>query len=250
MELPNACRGSQRLIALAQKLHIYKPPPFPYDDDIEEQRIEETAGKVVSQVGFAKSDTPVAKDPEKFRPKRAAVLICPAQSLWPGSQHRWTRPRYNTAPDLALARSELSKHLRQLCRGRHRAHCLQHSVAFAVVNPGPDWNKSPSRSLHSVRFIVVLPKTCYIQFDYLVYYEKTITGKLTYGAIIYLNEIQVQRFLFWFDADEIRIDLPLSDSIYFIVGIITDSIYRRLIAFTSLLQSIPNCFSDGPISWS
>ncbi|TQD88219.1 hypothetical protein C1H46_026280 [Malus baccata] len=76
MELPNACGGSQRLIALAQQLRLYKPPPFPSDDDIEEQRIEETAGKVVSQVGFAESDTPVARDPEKFRPKRAAVLIC------------------------------------------------------------------------------------------------------------------------------------------------------------------------------
>ncbi|KAM0998697.1 hypothetical protein FF1_005491 [Malus domestica] len=69
-------------------------------------------------------------------------------------------------------------------------------------------------------FVVVLPKTCYIQFDYLVYYEKTITGKLTYGAITDLKGIQVQRFLFWFDVDEIRVDLPPSDSIYFTVGII------------------------------
>ncbi|XP_068337977.1 uncharacterized protein At5g01610-like [Pyrus communis] len=70
------------------------------------------------------------------------------------------------------------------------------------------------------RFVVVLPKTCYIQFDYLVYYEKTVTGKLTYGAITDLKGIQVQRFLFWFDVDEIRVDLPPSDSIYFTVGII------------------------------
>ncbi|KAM2000465.1 hypothetical protein COP2_007755 [Malus domestica] len=70
------------------------------------------------------------------------------------------------------------------------------------------------------QFIVILPKTCYIQFNYLVYYEKTITGKLTYGAIINLKGIQVQKFLFWFDTDEIKIDLPPSDSIYFTVGII------------------------------
>ncbi|XP_021821434.1 uncharacterized protein LOC110763010 [Prunus avium] len=70
------------------------------------------------------------------------------------------------------------------------------------------------------RFVVVLGKPCYVQFEYLVYYEKTITGKLTYGAITELKGIQVQRFLFWFDVDEIRVDLPPSDSIYFTVGII------------------------------
>ncbi|CAN6558863.1 hypothetical protein FF1_028761 [Malus domestica] len=70
------------------------------------------------------------------------------------------------------------------------------------------------------RFVVVLPKTCYLQFDYLVYYEKTITGKLTYGAITDLKGIQVQRFLFWLGVGEIRVDLPPSDNIYFTVGII------------------------------
>ncbi|KAF5729153.1 hypothetical protein HS088_TW21G01311 [Tripterygium wilfordii] len=69
-----AC-GSQRLLALAQQLRLYKAPS-PSDDEIEERRIEETAGKVVSQVGFQESVTPVAADPERFRPKRAAVLIC------------------------------------------------------------------------------------------------------------------------------------------------------------------------------
>lgn len=67
--------SSQRLLALAQQLRHYKPPPCSLDDN-EEQRIEEAAGKVVSQVGFQESVTPVAQHPEKFRPKRAAVLIC------------------------------------------------------------------------------------------------------------------------------------------------------------------------------
>ncbi|KAJ4846861.1 hypothetical protein Tsubulata_011859 [Turnera subulata] len=67
--------GSERLITLAQQLRLYKAPSTPLDE-IEEQRIEEAAGKVVSQVGFQESATPVAKDPERFRPKRAAVLVC------------------------------------------------------------------------------------------------------------------------------------------------------------------------------
>ncbi|OMO80978.1 hypothetical protein CCACVL1_12681 [Corchorus capsularis] len=70
------------------------------------------------------------------------------------------------------------------------------------------------------RFIVNLEGTCYVQFDYLVYYEKTITGKLGYGSITDLKGIQVQRFLFWFDVDEITVDLPPSNNIYFQVGFI------------------------------
>ncbi|BFG27887.1 hypothetical protein CerSpe_141610 [Prunus speciosa] len=76
MEPGNSCVGSQRLLALAQQLRLYKPPPFSSDDDIEEQRNEEIAHKVVSQVGFAESNTPIAQDPERFTPRRAAVLLC------------------------------------------------------------------------------------------------------------------------------------------------------------------------------
>ncbi|KAM0996666.1 hypothetical protein ACFX14_006736 [Malus domestica] len=176
MELPNACGGSQRLITLAQKLRLYKPPPLPYDDDIEEQRIEETTGKVVSQVGFAESDTPVTRDLEKFRPKRAAILIYffeedtddlhvilvpmtvegppdevsplllsprPSPVFLAQFAKPVDPPQVRFSLRSRAARSELSKHLRQLCRGRHRAYYLQHYVAFAIVNPGPDWNKSP-----------------------------------------------------------------------------------------------------------
>ncbi|KAG8387351.1 hypothetical protein BUALT_Bualt02G0012400 [Buddleja alternifolia] len=71
------------------------------------------------------------------------------------------------------------------------------------------------------KFEVHLKKSCYIEFDYTVYYEKKITGKLSLGSISDLKGIQVQRFyILWFDVDEIRVDLPPSDSIYFTVGII------------------------------
>ncbi|KAL9455394.1 hypothetical protein AB3S75_010755 [Citrus x aurantiifolia] len=69
-------------------------------------------------------------------------------------------------------------------------------------------------------FTVELSSECYVEFDYLVYYEKTVTGKISIGSIANLKGIQVKRFLFWFDVDEIRVDLPPSDSIYFQVGII------------------------------
>ncbi|XP_073301276.1 nudix hydrolase 15, mitochondrial-like [Primulina huaijiensis] len=66
---------SQRLLSLAQQLRLYRPPPE--DEEEEEQRIEDSAGKVVSQVGFAESVTSMAQQPaERFTPKRAAVLVC------------------------------------------------------------------------------------------------------------------------------------------------------------------------------
>lgn len=46
------------------------------DEAEEEERIQESAGKVVSQVGFAESSTPIVHQQERFRPKKAAVLIC------------------------------------------------------------------------------------------------------------------------------------------------------------------------------
>ena len=70
------------------------------------------------------------------------------------------------------------------------------------------------------RFAVELEGPCYVEFDYLVYYDKTITGKLSYGSITELEGIEVRRFLIWFDVNEIRVDLPPSDSIYFQVGFI------------------------------
>ncbi|RZC69054.1 hypothetical protein C5167_032160 [Papaver somniferum] len=68
--------GSQRLRILAQQLRLYKPPPsHTENDEIDEQKREESGGKVVSQLGFAQSATPIA-DPERFTCKKAAVLVC------------------------------------------------------------------------------------------------------------------------------------------------------------------------------
>ncbi|KAL5715929.1 Nudix hydrolase 15 [Ranunculus cassubicifolius] len=68
--------GSRRLINLAQQLRLYKAPPSNFDnndDDIDED--DNGGGKFVSQVGFAESSTPIVQ-PERFKPKKAAVLIC------------------------------------------------------------------------------------------------------------------------------------------------------------------------------
>ncbi|CAI0376098.1 unnamed protein product [Linum tenue] len=67
--------GSSRLLALAQQFRLYEPPAA-LSDEIEEQAMEETVGKVITQVGFQESATPIANQSDRFRPKRAAVLVC------------------------------------------------------------------------------------------------------------------------------------------------------------------------------
>ncbi|KAK9736054.1 hypothetical protein RND81_04G247100 [Saponaria officinalis] len=81
--------------------------------------------------------------------------------------------------------------------------------------------KSYRLSEEDGEFEVELLDTCYIKFEYMVYYEKVITGVLRYGSITHLKGIQVQKLFLWFDVDEIKVDLPPSSSIYFQVGIIT-----------------------------
>ncbi|KAL1808641.1 hypothetical protein ACET3Z_025631 [Daucus carota] len=83
----------------------------------------------------------------------------------------------------------------------------------------PDNVKSYSLS-DDGSFVVELEKTCYIDFDYTVYYDKKITGTLKYGSISNLDGIQVKRFFLWLGVDEIKVDLPPSDNIYFQVGLI------------------------------
>ena len=59
----NSSNGGSRLATLAEQLRLYKPPA--------------TDDGVVSEVGILESATPVVvDDSQKFRPKKAAVLIC------------------------------------------------------------------------------------------------------------------------------------------------------------------------------
>lgn len=70
------------------------------------------------------------------------------------------------------------------------------------------------------RFVVYLAKSCEIEFDYRVRYEETVSGRISYGSITELKGIQVKRLFIWLDVDEIKVDLPPTDSIYFKVGFI------------------------------
>nr|GEV34161.1 uncharacterized protein [Tanacetum cinerariifolium] len=116
----------------------------------------------------------------------------------------------------------------------------QYSLPIGLL---PNSVKSYTFSPDDGSFTVELEQPCYIQFDYLVYYATKITGKLNVGSITELSGIQVKRFLFWFNVDEIKVDLPTSDSIYFSVGIINKKL--DIDQFESVRSCTDNALCGG-----
>ncbi|KAH7661852.1 At5g01610-like protein [Dioscorea alata] len=70
-------------------------------------------------------------------------------------------------------------------------------------------------------FVVELYKPCYVHFSLLVYYEKTITGKLEHGQISNLSGIQVRKFFIWVGVDGI-VAGPDGRTLDFNAGMITE----------------------------
>lgn len=86
----------------------------------------------------------------------------------------------------------------------------------------PDSVSSNSLSENG-EFVVELEAPCYIQFSYLVYYEKTIRGKLSYGAISDLSGIQAKQFFFWVSLTGIEAH-PTDGTIEFQVGFLSHTL--------------------------
>lgn len=90
-------------------------------------------------------------------------------------------------------------------------------------------------------FEVFLKAPCYVEFEYLVYYAEKISGKLGIGSITELEGIEVKRFLFWFNVKEIRVDLPLSDSVYFQIGLVNKKLDIHQ------FETIHSCMKNGSL---
>ncbi|KAL9256149.1 hypothetical protein AKJ16_DCAP17613 [Drosera capensis] len=107
-------------------------------------------------------------------------------------------------------------------------------------------------------FQVTLPSPCYVNFEYLVYYDTLVTGTLKYGSISELKGVKVQRFgVFWFEIDEIKVDLPETEWVYFRVGVIEKRLdaeqFRRVRecesewVFGDVLKMPPPLHDDVPM---
>ncbi|XP_049382893.1 uncharacterized protein LOC125847278 [Solanum stenotomum] len=90
-------------------------------------------------------------------------------------------------------------------------------------------------------FEVFLKAPCYVEFEYLVYYAEKISGKLGIGSITELEGIEVKRFLFWFNVKEIRVDLPLSDNVYFQIGLVNKKLDIHQ------FETIHSCMKNGSL---
>ncbi|CAL9757547.1 unnamed protein product [Musa acuminata subsp. burmannicoides] len=77
----------------------------------------------------------------------------------------------------------------------------------------PDTVKSYSLASGG-RFVTKLYGACYVDFEYVVYYEPRVSGVVKYGAIEELQGVQIRRYLVWFNVDTIRLDPSSSDFIY------------------------------------
>ncbi|KAH7532309.1 hypothetical protein FEM48_Zijuj04G0006300 [Ziziphus jujuba var. spinosa] len=83
-------------------------------------------------------------------------------------------------------------------------------------------------------FEIYLLSPCYVQFDQLVYYDKKITGKLTYGSVSNVSGIQTKKLFLWLSVTGIKADKD-SGMIEFYVG----SLSERLPA--NQFEQVPTC---------
>lgn len=83
-------------------------------------------------------------------------------------------------------------------------------------------------------FVIELDSACYVQFADLVYYGKTIKGKLSYGSLSDVSGIQVKKLFAWLPITGMRVTSD-SKSIEFQVGFLSEALPF------SMFESIPTC---------
>ncbi|XP_020256614.1 uncharacterized protein LOC109833372 [Asparagus officinalis] len=86
-------------------------------------------------------------------------------------------------------------------------------------------------------FVVELTSTCYVHFlSNLVYYEKKITGKVSYGQITDIEGIQAKKLFLWTSVTKI-VAHPADETIEFYVGFLSESLQA------SEFEEVPACKS-------
>lgn len=66
-------------------------------------------------------------------------------------------------------------------------------------------------------FSIILSHPCYVEFDQLVYYDKLVKGKLSYGSVTDVSGIQAKKFFLWVNVNGMSLDSS-SNMIEFHVG--------------------------------
>ncbi|KAM1039377.1 hypothetical protein TB2_028317 [Malus domestica] len=83
-------------------------------------------------------------------------------------------------------------------------------------------------------FEIFLESPCYVHFDQLVYYNKHIKGKLSYGEVSDVSGIQAKKLFIWVSVTGIHRDKG-SDSVEFYVGALSEKLPAKQ------FEDIPDC---------
>ncbi|KAG2675182.1 hypothetical protein I3760_13G172700 [Carya illinoinensis] len=87
-------------------------------------------------------------------------------------------------------------------------------------------------------FTIELTSPCYVQFDQLVYYNKKVNGKLSYGSVSSVSGIQAKKLFLWVSVTGIQADKD-SDSIEFYVGALSEKLPAKQ------FEDVPVCKSKA-----
>lgn len=87
-------------------------------------------------------------------------------------------------------------------------------------------------------FSIELTNPCYVQFDQLVYYDKKVNGKLSYGSVSSVSGIQAKKLFLWVSVTGIQADKD-SDTIEFYVGALSERLPAKQ------FEDVPVCKSKA-----
>lgn len=85
-------------------------------------------------------------------------------------------------------------------------------------------------------FEIHLKRPCYVHFSHLVYYQTTITGRLSYGQITNLSGIQAKMLFIWVNISAMKVEDGGKEIEFFVGGL-----YEKLDA--EQFKKIPSCKS-------
>ncbi|KAK4758144.1 hypothetical protein SAY87_019445 [Trapa incisa] len=85
-------------------------------------------------------------------------------------------------------------------------------------------------------FEIQLDRPCYVHFDELVYYDRKIKGKMSYGSVSGVSGIQAKKLFIWVTVTGIKVDSS-SGMIDFYVGALSEKLPAKQ------FEEVPQCKS-------
>lgn len=88
-------------------------------------------------------------------------------------------------------------------------------------------------------FEIQLGSPCYVHFDELVYYDRKVKGKMSYGSVTGVSGIQAKKLFIWVTVTGIKVESG-SGMIEFYVGALSEKLPAKQ------FEEVPQCKSKAP----